>query len=310
MYLSAERAGAVRCAERSLLYLSVCSVYLSFLSAFPSKHSRRYCCCAFPICPVLWRLASLLDPLYSFSSLLFLKLFASHSSKQTFEKCDFFCSYANEIAPHYYWIILGGFSVSIHFSHSSSISTPSSFCVLPFMWICCCCCCGQAWVCQWRTKQECMCEWLRPTRLFAMNCLKGRCPLSAAEYVRIVAEFVECICVCTVCFKLALDKLWVRCWRQEKRHAELVCRELETFIKTDHSRYYCLISPSLTPLASSSLVSGSVNRNWQANTWERSIAFASLWCMCRLTFMVIFAETVPRVQLLALRTQFSVFFWI
>lgn len=32
VYLSAERAGAVLCAEKSLLYLCVCSVYLSFLT--------------------------------------------------------------------------------------------------------------------------------------------------------------------------------------------------------------------------------------------------------------------------------------
>lgn len=55
-----------------------------------------------------------------------------------------------------------------------------------------------------------------------------------------------------------------------KRHTELVCTELgdfrEAFIKTDPSRYGCLILPSSTPLLSSSLsfslslVSGSVNR--------------------------------------------------
>lgn len=55
-----------------------------------------------------------------------------------------------------------------------------------------------------------------------------------------------------------------------------------------HSRYYSLISPSLTPLLSSSsaLVSGSVNRNWQANTWEHSkLLFdvctdSYLWLFC------------------------------
>lgn len=31
---------------------SVCSLYLPFLSAFPSERSHRYCCCAFPLCPV------------------------------------------------------------------------------------------------------------------------------------------------------------------------------------------------------------------------------------------------------------------
>lgn len=116
-----------------------------------------------------------------------------------------------------------------------------------------------AWVCWWQTESECMCEWLRPTRLFAMNCLKGCCPLNA-EYECILAEFVKCVRVlvrtrvhvCTVCFfKLALYKLWVRCWRREKAQwtgPQSTGDFLEAFRKTDLSRYCCLLSPSLTPL--------------------------------------------------------------
>lgn len=83
-------------------------------------------------------------------------------------------------------------------------------------------------------------------------------------------------CMCMVCRKLALQVL-VRCWRRAKAHWTGLWWTgdfLEAFIKTDLSRYYWLILPSLTPLLSRSpsLASGSVNRNWQANTWEHSIA--------------------------------------
>jgi len=39
---------------------------------------------------------------------------------------------------------------------------------------------------------EWMCEWLRPTRLFAMNCLKAFCPLNA-EHVWVLVDFVKCV---------------------------------------------------------------------------------------------------------------------
>ena len=64
-----------------------CSLYLSLLSAFPSKHSHHYCCCSLSSLACVWRLASLSCarlpffpwslPLCHFSFLLLLLLLCS-----------------------------------------------------------------------------------------------------------------------------------------------------------------------------------------------------------------------------------------
>lgn len=179
---------------------------------------------------------------------------------------------------------MGRFSVSLQFS--SSISTCFSFCVYS-----CCHSCEsllQLWACVSVLVTDCMSVYVRMTKTYKTFC---------SELFKRLLPFERWVCVCfgwvcqvctsvgvhlsifvgTVCFKLALDRLWVRCWRWEKADwtgLQSTSDFLEAFTKTDLSRYYCLISPSLTPLlcSSPSLVSGSVNGNWQANTWERSIA--------------------------------------
>lgn len=193
------------------------------------------------------------------------------------------------MAPHYYyWIILGRFSESLQFSCSSSISTPFPFCVHS-------CCHSYESLLQllWAYMSVYVTNWVRvyvrmtktnktfcnelfkrllPFERWVCVCFGWVCQMCA----RVGAHLSVCVCVQYV-LSLHLTSFWVRCWRRETAHWTGLQRTgdfLEAFIKTDLSRYYCLISPSLTPLlcSSPSLVSGSVNRNWQANTWERSIA--------------------------------------
>lgn len=104
-----------------------------------------------------------------------------------------------------------------------------------------------------------------------MNCLKGLCPLNT-EYVCILADFV--MCVCSVSSHSTGFESDVG---GGKRHTELVCSEdfLEAFIKRELSRLLLShLAFSLTPFLSTALflVPGGVNRNWQANAWEHSIA--------------------------------------
>lgn len=101
-------------------------------------------------------------------------------------------------------------SVSLQFSCSASSSTP-----LPFFVDSCCHSCESLlqllWACMsvLVTNGVRVPKWLRPTRLFAMNCLKGCWPFNA-EYLCVLAEFAKCVhvlvhicllvCVHTVCF--------------------------------------------------------------------------------------------------------------
>lgn len=163
MYLSAEKAGAVRCAEKSLLYLPVCSVHLSFLSttlsAFLSKHSHHYCYCAFPFCPVgdswphfLTVCLSSLDlslfavSLSSSSSLLFFFCsLAFHFSKQSFEK-RFFLQ-AGYTLMKWLRIIIGLFQDDCLYP-TSSFTFPLSPLLFAVIHVShCCCCCEHVWMC-------------------------------------------------------------------------------------------------------------------------------------------------------------------
>lgn len=131
MYLSAERAGAVRCAEKSPLYLSVFSLYLSFP---PSKHSHCYSFCSFSFLPCWWHLTSLYFhlPFHSWSLLLLKALFPFTSAPVNRLLKNLFFSFtsysnANEMVAHYYWIILGRLSASLQFSSSYLLPSLSLF---------------------------------------------------------------------------------------------------------------------------------------------------------------------------------------